>query len=64
MQEKNTFFKLLKVDIASSSHTMAVLLYNLVLIFMRDNSAVELMILVPANWKIYVYLYIGILAYR
>ena len=43
--EKNRFFKCLKVDIISSKHTMAGMLWFL---YLRDNPVVELMILVAA----------------
>ena len=40
---KNRFFKCLKVDIISSKHTLAGMLWFL---YLRDNPVVELMILV------------------
>ena len=45
-------FKLLEVDIVSSKHAMAgLLLQTIWYLYLRDDLAVELMILVAAIWK-------------
>ena len=60
MQEKNRFFKLLKVDIVSSLRAVAgLLLRNIWLLYLRDNPAVELMIY-WLQFGRYIYLYIYI----
>ena len=50
MLAKNRFFKLLEVDILFSRHAIAGLLLRTIwLLYLRDNPAVDLMILVAAK---------------